>query len=74
MYEKEKYEAHPMHACLACSPQVYFPRQSFLPDLAHGFETSFLFFPEDATNRWSRDLVPKHLFYLIIISYIGKKY
>lgn len=38
------YEAHPMLACLTCSPQAYFPKQSFLPDLAHGFEMSLFFF------------------------------
>lgn len=71
---KGMYEAHPMLACLTCSPQAYFPKQSFLPDLAHGFEMSLFFFPEDATNHGSRDLVPKHLFYPIIISYMGKNY
>lgn len=73
MYEVEEYEVHPIHACLAYSPWVYFLKQSFLPELAYGFETTHFFFPEDATNHSSRDLVPKHLFYPIIISYMEKK-
>lgn len=44
-------------------PKKYFSKQSFLPDWTKDLKLLF-FNPEDATNHWSRDLVPFHPLYL----------
>lgn len=73
MYEVEKYEVNPTCACLACNPQIYFPKQSFLPYLGYRFEASV--FSSRVPLTIGQETWPlKYLFYPIIISYMGKKY
>lgn len=51
MHEVEKYKSR-SYVCVSSGGHTkYFPKQSFLPDLGQGFETSFFFLMNPLTIR-----------------------
>lgn len=59
MHEVEKYKVAPTCACLVEVTKNIFLSGRFF--LIWAEDLKLHFFPEDATNDWSKDLVPKVL-------------